>query len=329
VTLLIFFGGIEFGLRLTGIDRGVPKTPPIYRVSADPAVTYELRPNMRETAFRSTVITDSRGFRSKEADPALPTIAVLGDSISFGYGIENNETIAARLGELVGAGFNVINAAAPGYSLAQEAAFYRNNVASLNPTTLVLQFHWNDLTGDPPNVLDAEGNLRPPSWTPSAMRCNPLETGLLRYLPARCWLDLHSAFYRTVKKVVSRRTEKQNEAQQVQQAAAGAVHDYVTDAQLAAYERTLSAFARTLPRSTKKLFIIWPERPLHLQSVPRLEQAAARAGFRTLNLYEIFGNNAETLSWDTVHPSAKTAKTAAIVIDAALREWNLLPSQTP
>ncbi len=324
-TVTIFFGGIEVMLRLTGIDHGIPKTPPIYQKSADPAVSYEPKPSLHETAFRSTIITDRRGFRSPEIHPGKPTIVLLGDSISFGYGLENDQMIGARLDAALEGKYNVVTAASPGYNLGQESAFYSEKVAQLHPATLILQFHWNDLTMQLPDVLDDEGNLHAHDWKPGDPNCNPIATGILAYIPGSCWLDLHSALYRTIKKVISARTEQGNAAAQVGELTKNAFGDYVTDAQLNAYEGQLQSFAKTLPKDLNTLFIIWPERPLHLLSTPKLMAMAEKQGFHALNLYEVFGNRAESLSWDTVHPSAKTADEAAGVIRGALEQWKLLP----
>jgi lysophospholipase L1-like esterase len=325
VTLVIFFGVIEVALRVTGIDKGLPKTPPIYQKSGDPELSYELKPNLHEQAFRSTVVTDRRGFRSPEVVVGKPTIALLGDSISFGYGLENDQTIASRMSAALGEGFNVVTAASPGYNLGQEAAFYKAKVALLHPSVLILQFHWNDLTSNPPDVLDDEGNLHAHTWTPQTPKCNPIMTGILSWIPGSCWLDLHSALYRTIRKVVSSRTEQQNAAQQVNDLTQSAFSDYVTNDQLAAYQKTLTDFAATLPKDMQKVFVIWPERPLHMTSAPALKAMAEKLGFHAINLYEVFGNRGESLSWDTVHPSAKMADEAAGVVTGALKEWKLLP----
>ncbi len=324
-TVILFFGAIEIGLRVTGIDRGTQKTPPIYRKSDNPELSYQLKPNLNETAFRSTIVTDRRGFRSSDVHPGKPTLALLGDSIAFGYGVENDQTLAARLNVLLEEKLNIVNAAAPGYGLSQEAAMYKDNVDVLHPETLILVFHWNDLTETEPNVLDDDGNLHPPGWTPDQPRCSPLNDGLMRWIPGRCWLDLHSALYRTMKKVVIARTEQANLHRQEEENRQNAFGDEVTDAQLQKYEQTLTEFVKTLPRSINLLFVIWPEKRLHLESAQKLRLIAEKQDFHVLNLYEVFGNKAETLSWDTVHPSAKTVDEAASVIKAGLEEWKLLP----
>lgn len=324
-TIVVFFVGIELILRVTGIDKGRPHTPPIYQKSEDPALSYELRPNLNESAFRSTIVTDRRGFRSEEIHPGKSTIAILGDSIAFGYGVENNETLSTRLNERLAGKFNIVNGAAPGYTLGQEAALYENKIAQLHPETLVLVFYWNDLTDTEPAVLDDDGNLQPPGWTPGQPTCHPIEDGVLGYLPGRCWFDLHSAFYRTVKKIISMKTEQGNLATQETENRKNAFGEDITDDDLEQYRETLAAFVKTLPRSLKMLFVIWPEKQLHLESTQKLRAIAEKQDFRVLNLYEVFGNKPESLSWDTVHPSAKTLSEAVDVIKAALEEWELLP----
>lgn len=328
-TFLLLFGGTEYALRITGIDKGRPTPPQIYQKSDEPALSYELKPNLSEEAFRATVVTDRRGFRSEDIHPGKPTIALLGDSITFGYGVENDQTLASRLNTLLEKKFNVVAGAAPGYTLGQEAALYKEKIGQLHPDTLVLVFYWNDLNDTEPAVLDDEGNLQPPGWTPAQPKCHPIETGFLGYLPGRCWLDLHSAFYRTIKKVIIARTEQGNLKAQETEYRQNAFGDEVTDEHLKKYDHTLTEFVKTLPRTMRMLFVIWPEKHLHLESGQKLRVIAEKNDFQVLNLYEVFGNKPESLGWDTVHPSAKTVEEAGGVIKAALEEWKLLPDLTP
>lgn len=325
VTIGLFFGGIEAALRITGIDKGRPHTPPIYAKSENPDLSYELLPNLQQKAFRSTIVTDRRGFRSAEIHPGKPTIAVMGDSIAFGYGLENDQTLGGRLQTLLGDTVNVVTAAAPGYTLGQQAALYEEKVSLLHPKTIILVFYWNDLTDLEPAVLDDDGNLQAPDWKPGTPTCHPIEEGLLGMLPGRCWLDLHSAFYRTVKKVIVARTEKENLAEQQEQYRENAFAEKPSEGHIGRYAGIFERFANGLPKDTKKLFVIWPEKRLHLDETPLLRTIAEREGFSVLNLYEVFGNKAESLEWDTVHPSAKTVQEAAGIVKAALQEWELLP----
>lgn len=328
-SILLFFGGIEFALRVTGIEKGHPTPPPLYQQHRDPHISYTLKPTMRERAFRSTVTTNSLSFRSPEIDQGKPTIAILGDSITFGYGVENEETIPARIASLLEYRFNVLNAGVPGYSLKQEGALYHERGATLHPLALILIFHWNDLRNPEPPVLDANGNLVQRGAKSSTPTCRPIEEGILAIIPGRCWLDRNSAFYRIVKKITSRRTEQRNLAAQETAFRALGFTESVQESELENYRKTLQAFSRTLPRFLPRLFVIWPEKELHLLARPKLEAIATAQGFRVLDLYEVFGNAPKTLSWDTVHPSPQTTAEAAEVIADALMFYKLLPDRTP
>ena len=82
------------------------------------------------------------------------------------------------------------------------------------------------------------------------------------------------------------------------------------------YASELQKLARIIP--TNRTFIIWPDNFLHTETRPELIQIAERNGFTVIDLYELFGNQVETLSWDTVHPSPKSIEDAAQYIHAQL-----------
>jgi lysophospholipase L1-like esterase len=315
-TIGVFFLCGEAALRLTGIDTGRPRTPQIYRNSEDPRIGYELKPSINEKAFRSTVKTNSLGLRSPEPDPTKDTIAILGDSIAFGYGVENEEMLASQIEKEIESIDNVMTVAAPGYTLDQEIELYRKTVEQLHPKALILVFYWNDLDFTEPAVLDAAGNLQAPGKSATVAQCNPLSDGIMGWIPGRCWLDLHSAFYRTVKKIIVRRGEQRNLELQREESVKNPNNDPVTKEKIAGYIRQLEVFANTLPKNQKKIFVIWPEKQLHTFSAPILARAAERLGFESINLYDTFSNTLPTLSWDTVHPSAESiSRVASIIVD--------------
>jgi lysophospholipase L1-like esterase len=324
-TLLIFFGGIELALRVTGIEKGKPYPPPIFQSSRNPDISYELKPNIREKAYRNIVTTEEHGFRSPALSPSKKTIALLGDSITFGYGVADDETLAAQMSKELNNTYNVLNTGVPGYTLGQELATYKEKVKKMNPSALVLIFYWNDLNDMRPGKLDTEGNIRGPDWKESGIRCNPITTGILGLVPGKCWLDTHSAFYRTVKKFISARTEHKNLKEQEVAAKKTAFTENIPEERFEAYKTQLHALSQELPPGMPRLFVMWPEKELHFIMRSRLKAAAEAEGFRVMDLYQVFGNRAETLSWDTVHPSSGTLAEAATVIVAAMQEWKLLP----
>jgi lysophospholipase L1-like esterase len=317
-SLTLFIAACEIGLRVTGIEKGRVMPPLIYQKSDNPLISYELKPNMTEKAFRSTVTTDSHGFRSEDIDPSKKTMAVLGDSITFGYGVENQETLPAQLQSLL-PDYNVINAGVPGYNLTQERATYEEKIAPLKPEMLLLVFYWNDLTDTEPALLGDDGNLYQKGSKPAGSNCNPIQEGLMGLIPGKCWLDTHSAMYRVMKKLISRRIEKQNQARQEEEYRNNPSEEPVTQEQLQKYLTAFDQFASSLPPNLEKVFVIWPEKYPHVALRPELRTAAEAKGFRMIDLYDTFGNSAETLSWDTVHPSAKTLQEAAQTIHDVLR----------
>ena len=327
-TIILFFGGIELALRVTGLQTTKPNPPNIFQKSHYSEISYELIPNIKEKAYRSIVTTNSLGFRSSEIDPQKPIIAVLGDSIAFGYGLGDSETIPAHLADLV-PDWNVLNTAAPGYDLKVQTAIYREKLNHLHPDILLLIFHPNDLEGVGIGFLDKDGIIRPQEWTPTTPQCDPIQHGILGYLPGRCFADIHSAFYKVIKKLVNSRYRQQQLIEMRETSKENTDKEEITDVQLTQYAIDLDHMIQILPPSLPRLFVIWPDRKVHAIARPKLINIVKKRGFHVIDLYNIFGNAAPTLSWDTVHPNAETAKKGAEEIFRLIQEQNLLPFSPP
>lgn len=325
-SVALFFSGIEVIIRLTGIVTVAPNPPRIYQRSEIPTISYELKPSISLPAYRSIVTTNSLGFRSKELDPGKPLIAVLGDSITFGYGVEDDATIPAQLGRHF-PHHDVLNAGVPGYNLLQQRMAYQEKIRKLHPTALLLIFHFNDVEETNMGIasLDDDGILRPQGWTPQVHTCAPIAQGLLGFLPGKCWLDTHSAFYVALKKYLSARQAQRDLHEQESAARSDPFAENIREESLQRYAMELHALHQLLPRDLPRLFIIWPERHLHLVARPALKEIARREGFHVLDLYEIFGNHPATLPWDNVHPGPATNADAAKIIAAAIEHYGLLP----
>lgn len=311
-SLIGFFLIAEFGLRLTGLQTVKPNPPKIYQQSKNPEISYELKPNLRnEPAYKTTVSTDQRGFRLNTNSPqpsGRKTIAVLGDSITFGHGVENNETLPATL-SAKNINYHYLNTAVPGYQLGQQTAVYKEKVKSLSPDGVILVFYWNDLNAGPPAVLDDEGVLTTRELAGIKRECQPIEVGILGMIPGKCWLDTHSAFYKAFKKVMNLKASKQNQQEERSVADAPDVSQH-----LAEYAKDLQILSEDLPEN--RTFVIWPDNFLHEEERPKLIKIAEDSGFTVIDLYELFGNQVETLSWDTVHPSPAAIKKAAQYINS-------------
>lgn len=330
-TFILFFGGIEAALRFTGIVKMKDYTPPIYEKSDNPKISYKLKPNIREHAFRNTVTVNSLGLRSPERDPLKPLIVLVGDSITFGYGVADDETLGANLSKLLPA-YDIQNAGVSGYNVGQEAALFQEIIAPLKPEVLVLVFDWGDEDLQT-SFLDEENVLRPEGWKPSERMCRSFTRGILSFLPAQCFLDRHSAFFRGLKEFVDTRSAFR-ERDRLREEQAEVPLDTPLDStslrsarlratrgdttfDLPAYAGELKELARIAP--TKRLFVIWSDMAdLRNDERPMLRTLAESEGFVVLDLTEHFGNTMETLSWDYLHPSPKSLTEVAGIIHTVL-----------
>ena len=75
-------------------------SPGLYRVHPDPRVGYVLKPNAELKIFDGVIHSDELGLRKRPLPPrgadALK-IVVLGDSVAFGYGLNDDQTLAHQL----------------------------------------------------------------------------------------------------------------------------------------------------------------------------------------------------------------------------------------
>lgn len=123
----------------------------------DPERVYALKPNHSLIAknFISdelySVSTDSMGFRSHQTEPfATKKILFLGDSITFGLLVENNETFASHVQRLLNGSKNLsgrtqtFNAGVPGYCSLLGSIYLKQLLSSHSFNTLVLGFGMND-----------------------------------------------------------------------------------------------------------------------------------------------------------------------------------------
>jgi lysophospholipase L1-like esterase len=124
----------------------------VYELAPGVEATYSyLNPHQRGWEYRVRVGED--GFRSVPAlpDPGAARIVVLGDSYAFGYGVDDDETFAQRLAELLRGRAEVRNWGVPGYNLAQQVELLRVRGPEAAPDIVVVALHPNDFE---PTVFD-------------------------------------------------------------------------------------------------------------------------------------------------------------------------------
>ncbi len=100
---------------------------------------------------------NSLGMRGAEASLDKPAdtfrILVLGDSVAFGWGLEEQDTLSSQLQQLLdssgtGKHFEVWNAGVPGYATWQELSYLVEKGDALHPDLVLVPFLFNDVDGN-------------------------------------------------------------------------------------------------------------------------------------------------------------------------------------
>ncbi len=122
---------------------------------------------------RNRVSLNSHGFRDDEMPlekpPGERRILVLGDSVTFGWGVDQGEDFPARLEALLrkqqGGAWQVINSGVNGYNSQQQAEFFATKGIRFQPDIVLLVYVANDV--DP--VFDPNETTwrRYPTWPSS------------------------------------------------------------------------------------------------------------------------------------------------------------------
>jgi hypothetical protein len=117
--------------------------------SPNGATVYANRPGFQGDYAGAFVRINSLGFRG----PELPAnqkacVLLLGDSVAFGQGVEEQDTLAAvagrRLEAVLGRRCEVLNAGVPGFNTANEAVRLEQIGATVGPSLVVVLYTDND-----------------------------------------------------------------------------------------------------------------------------------------------------------------------------------------
>jgi hypothetical protein len=141
----------------------------MYQASSDPEIGIELVPgaDFEFTGVTipippSRIVISSQGLRDEEiADPkpaGVRRLICLGDSTTFGWGVEAEESFCHRLDDLLGPPWETVNLGVPGYNSTQEVRHLETRGLAFSPDVVMVLFDGNDY--QPP--LDYGGA---DSWT--------------------------------------------------------------------------------------------------------------------------------------------------------------------
>ncbi len=284
--------------RLT-VELGLPALQKA--VLLDTVLFWKLRPGLPATVIegrigpsdpiRFTMSTTPAGFRAPgPAGP--PAVVCLGDSCTFGLGVEDGETFPAQLG--ASTGLEVLNAGVPGYSAYQGRHLLEERAGSWRPKAVVIQFGWNDAavwdgrSDEEHAVLLARG--------PGFLFRSRLVQLLASLLPG----PGH----------VSGSTSPE-------------ARPRLTPGEFGEELRSMVRLSRS--EGAEPLLVLWPAR-YHLEGIripPHLDvirQVAAAGGVPLVDLFEIFSREGgAALYADAVHANAAGNRAVAKAVAAALQ----------
>lgn len=137
--------GMQFDLEMWKYARDVKIA------SSDPELGHIHRPNRQARLMGVDVRTNSRGLRDRdfpfERDPSKLRVLMLGDSLTFGWGVPQDKTFSKRIesfyrSEKISA--EIINTGVGNWNTAQEVRFFITEGYKYKPNIVVLNFFVND-----------------------------------------------------------------------------------------------------------------------------------------------------------------------------------------
>ena len=142
--------GLHYGIEMWKYARLIK------RQSASAAIGHEHVPNSRAHLMRTDVSINSQGLRGPEVAPRAEAdvrrLVTMGDSLTFGWGVEEQDTYSRVLERMLNADgrrYEVINAGVGNYNTSQEVAWFKERGLSYEPDEVILGFYINDAEPTP------------------------------------------------------------------------------------------------------------------------------------------------------------------------------------
>ena len=320
LTLLV----LEAVFRLAGVSVGtVQINRATVRRSDDPRLLFELRPGALvhgEVEYR----IDALGLRGPETTVEKPAgvrrVAVLGDSIAFGYWVAEADGFPRQLETMLrglgGGRVEVLDFGVPGYNLDQEIETLRTKALAFSPDVVVVAFCLNDLEGTSHELgLVQDRSLR------ESTLLGRVRESLLAHSTLFSWLEYRMAemesrrgFVKTRNPLPERLYLETVEEQQASLASRMATLHAILGA------HRLPGFVVIFPALGSR-FEAYPYRELHAL----VADASRGAGLQPVDLLECFSSyDFHDLRVDVVHPSPMGHRVAAHAVRDALCARGLL-----
>jgi lysophospholipase L1-like esterase len=324
-SVVVTLAVLEVGFRLAGVSVGtVQINRETVRRSENPRLLFELRPGgvaRAEVEYR----VNADGLRGPETTvgkpPGVRRIAVLGDSIAFGYWVAEKDGFPRQLegllaGRQPGSRVEVLDFGVPGYNLDQEIEVLRARALAFSPDVVVVAFCLNDLEG----LFSYELGLVQDRTTRSGSAWGRMRESLLRRSLFFSWIEYRLSELEARRRFVQAKNPLE-----------GPLYAEAVSQQKAALESRLGVLrAIVQPRGIQALLVVFPTLGRRLESYPYGElhrvvaEAAQGAGLGVLDLRDCYSAyDFRELRVDVVHPSPLGHRVAAHAIRDALcaRGW--------
>ncbi|MCC7048155.1 MAG: SGNH/GDSL hydrolase family protein [Alphaproteobacteria bacterium] len=140
--------GMQYDLEMWKYARHVK------RVSEDPELGHAHRANRQARLMGVDVSTNALGLRDRDIDlpkkPTMKRVLMLGDSITFGWGVPQELAVPQRLDRALRAeGVEVINSGVGNYNTRMEVEYFLTEGYKLKPDIVVLNYFINDAEPTP------------------------------------------------------------------------------------------------------------------------------------------------------------------------------------
>lgn len=130
---------------------------PLMRVRANPARGWAMVPSEEHCTYQQRVRVNALGLRGAELEEKRAgetRILFLGDSLTYGQGVADDETVPVALERALRAraperAWSVVNAGNRAYGTAQELGLLDELGARIQPDVVLLGWYWNDVSERP------------------------------------------------------------------------------------------------------------------------------------------------------------------------------------
>ncbi|MEM6676188.1 MAG: GDSL-type esterase/lipase family protein [Planctomycetota bacterium] len=337
--LLVTFGLAETAVRVAGVVAPLPSQ--YVRFVDDPILPYRLQPSSEihgrsaSDEFDFHYAHSSLGFRDRERERAKPDgtfrILGLGDSFTYGAGVDEDQTYLAQLERALtaraqrGRAIEIVRAGVPRFFTGPERLLYEHDGAAMDPDLVLLGFVPNDV------VDTAVGANRVRVTADGRLISTELAAVFERFGGASRWMYERSQLARLALRAWLRRTRTHAEA-------APRLGDvYLSDGPLEAawleVERELTRLARTTRDDGVPLVVVhlpqrppWPEDRSYVPG--RLARWARSEGVAFVDTLPALREEArhDDLYWPIDgHPRARGHGVFAEVLAKELAQRGLVP----